>query len=123
MPFYEFACQDCHQEFSLVLSLKERESGRVTCPGCGSVRRMAGIGEGIRQWVNLSLADTMLSLTSLAYLGHIGNDSVMPRRNISQRVGRRRLGADLTPLERHSICSHCGVHRQIEWKQPFNTFP
>ena len=38
MPFYEFACQDCHQEFSLVLSLKERESGGVTCPGCGSVK-------------------------------------------------------------------------------------
>jgi putative FmdB family regulatory protein len=36
MPFYEFACQDCSKQFSLVLSVKERESGRVTCPGCGS---------------------------------------------------------------------------------------
>jgi putative FmdB family regulatory protein len=38
MPFYEFACEDCHKQFSLVLSLKERESGQVTCPGCGSTK-------------------------------------------------------------------------------------
>jgi putative FmdB family regulatory protein len=38
MPFYEFACQDCRKQFSLVLSIKERESGRVTCPECGSTK-------------------------------------------------------------------------------------
>jgi len=36
MPFYEFACEECGKRFSLVLSMKERESRRITCPGCGS---------------------------------------------------------------------------------------
>jgi len=38
MPLYEFACQDCGKQFALRLSLKERESGQVTCPGCGSTK-------------------------------------------------------------------------------------
>ncbi len=34
MPMYEFQCQDCGKEFSLTLSLKEREVGGMECPGC-----------------------------------------------------------------------------------------
>ncbi len=38
MPIYEFQCQDCGKEFSLTLSLKEREAGGMECPGCKSTR-------------------------------------------------------------------------------------
>jgi putative FmdB family regulatory protein len=36
MPFYEFVCEECGEEFALLLSVKEREGGKVTCPACGS---------------------------------------------------------------------------------------
>lgn len=36
MPLYEYKCEDCKKTFSLVLSLKEHESGKVKCPECGS---------------------------------------------------------------------------------------
>ena len=36
VPVYEFACQECRKQFALTLSLKERESGQLTCPECGS---------------------------------------------------------------------------------------
>lgn len=36
MPLYEYKCEDCKKTFSLVLSLKEHESGTVKCPDCGS---------------------------------------------------------------------------------------
>lgn len=36
MPFYEFVCEKCGEEFALVLSVKERTGGKVTCPECGS---------------------------------------------------------------------------------------
>ena len=38
MPIYEFQCQDCGKEFSITLSLKERETGGIECPGCKSKR-------------------------------------------------------------------------------------
>ena len=38
MPIYEFQCQDCRKEFSVTLSLKEREAGEIECPGCKSKR-------------------------------------------------------------------------------------
>jgi len=38
MPVYEFSCEGCGKRFTLVLSMKERESGQVTCPGCGSTK-------------------------------------------------------------------------------------
>jgi len=36
MPFYEFVCEECGEEFTLVLSVKEREGGKAACPKCGS---------------------------------------------------------------------------------------
>jgi len=38
MPSYEFQCQDCGKEFSLTLSLKEREAEGMECPACKSKR-------------------------------------------------------------------------------------
>ena len=35
MPLYEFYCQQCDNEVSVTLTLKEREGGKVTCPRCG----------------------------------------------------------------------------------------
>lgn len=34
MPTYEFYCRDRNQEFTLDLTLKEREAGDFACPKC-----------------------------------------------------------------------------------------
>ena len=36
MPFYEFHCKKCNKPFSVTLTIKEREAGRIACPTCGS---------------------------------------------------------------------------------------
>lgn len=36
MPLYEYICRKCLAQFSEVLTLKERETKRVTCPRCKS---------------------------------------------------------------------------------------
>lgn len=36
MPVYEFRCQECGKEFSVVLTLAEFEKGEVKCSHCGS---------------------------------------------------------------------------------------
>ncbi len=36
MPTYEFACKKCGKEFTLILSMKERETAKITCSACGS---------------------------------------------------------------------------------------
>lgn len=36
MPMYDYKCQDCGKESLLVLTLKQREAGDITCPGCSS---------------------------------------------------------------------------------------
>lgn len=37
MPSYEYLCNDCKKEFSVILSLKEVElKPKVVCPGCRS---------------------------------------------------------------------------------------
>lgn len=36
MPMYEFKCLQCGKEAVLSLSMKDRESGAVACPSCGS---------------------------------------------------------------------------------------
>jgi len=36
MPTYEFLCQKCGKEFSLILSMKERETQKVKCSNCGA---------------------------------------------------------------------------------------
>jgi putative FmdB family regulatory protein len=35
MPHYEFYCETCKKEVALVLSIRERERGEYSCPGCG----------------------------------------------------------------------------------------
>ena len=36
MPVYEFICQKCDKDFTLVLSLSEYEKKDFTCPKCKS---------------------------------------------------------------------------------------
>ena len=36
MPLYEYICNKCHKKFSEVLSIKQRETGKVHCPKCKS---------------------------------------------------------------------------------------
>ena len=36
MPSYEFQCKKCNKSFSVTLTIKEREAGRIACPTCGS---------------------------------------------------------------------------------------
>lgn len=38
VPMYEYKCLDCGKEALLTLSLKEHDSGSVTCPSCKSKR-------------------------------------------------------------------------------------
>jgi putative FmdB family regulatory protein len=35
MPTYEFICQKCGKEFSLIMSLKERDTEKIKCSQCG----------------------------------------------------------------------------------------
>ena len=36
MPTYEYRCDKCGEEFSVILSVSELEAGKVTCPKCKS---------------------------------------------------------------------------------------
>ena len=36
MPVYEFKCQKCNQNFSLVITISEYEKKGFTCPKCKS---------------------------------------------------------------------------------------
>jgi putative FmdB family regulatory protein len=36
MPTYVYQCEKCGEEFTLIMSLKEYETGKVTCPKCNS---------------------------------------------------------------------------------------
>ena len=36
MPMYDYKCSDCGKESLLVLTLREREEGKITCPSCKS---------------------------------------------------------------------------------------
>ncbi|NTW16310.1 MAG: zinc ribbon domain-containing protein [Syntrophaceae bacterium] len=36
MPTYEYLCEACKKEFSLIQSFSEHEKGKVTCPKCKS---------------------------------------------------------------------------------------
>jgi putative FmdB family regulatory protein len=38
MPMYDYKCLDCGKESLVVLTLKEHESSKVTCPKCGSAK-------------------------------------------------------------------------------------
>jgi putative FmdB family regulatory protein len=36
MPTYEFLCPKCQKEFSVTMTMREREDKKPTCPSCGS---------------------------------------------------------------------------------------
>ncbi len=36
MPSYEFLCKQCKKTFTIMLTLREYEKGRVACPKCKS---------------------------------------------------------------------------------------
>jgi putative FmdB family regulatory protein len=36
MPTYEYLCNKCGEEFIRIMSLHEYETGKVSCPKCGS---------------------------------------------------------------------------------------
>jgi len=36
MPTYEYLCGKCGEVFTLILSMREFESGKVACPKCQS---------------------------------------------------------------------------------------
>ena len=36
MPTYEFLCTKCQKEFSVTMTMREREEKKPTCPACGS---------------------------------------------------------------------------------------
>ena len=38
MPTYEYKCKGCNHEFSVIMSISEREEAKVKCPKCKSVR-------------------------------------------------------------------------------------
>jgi putative FmdB family regulatory protein len=38
MPMYDYKCLDCGKESLVILTLKEHESTKVTCPKCGSTK-------------------------------------------------------------------------------------
>lgn len=38
MPIYDYKCQKCGESFSLVMSIKEKETRKVKCTKCKSVK-------------------------------------------------------------------------------------
>ena len=38
MPVYEFQCKKCGKDFSLAMTVGEREAKKVRCPKCKSLR-------------------------------------------------------------------------------------
>ena len=34
MPTYEYRCEDCKHEFTVVMSMAERDRGKIRCPAC-----------------------------------------------------------------------------------------
>lgn len=45
MPTYDYYCEKCENEFSLILSMKEHEKDKVRCPKCKSrkVRQLMSV--------------------------------------------------------------------------------
>jgi len=44
MPHYEFRCDKCRKEVTIMLSIGERERGDYKCPACGSKQLQAQMG-------------------------------------------------------------------------------
>ena len=38
MPTYDFICEKCNKEFTLILTISEYENKKIRCPKCISVR-------------------------------------------------------------------------------------
>ena len=38
MPTYDYGCKKCGKKFSVMMTISERESKRVRCPKCQSLR-------------------------------------------------------------------------------------
>ena len=38
MPHYDYACGDCKERFSKIMTLSEHERGDVKCPKCSSAK-------------------------------------------------------------------------------------
>jgi len=36
MPFYDFKCGKCNEEFEIMAQLSQKENNLITCPICGS---------------------------------------------------------------------------------------
>jgi putative FmdB family regulatory protein len=36
MPVYEYACNECHTSFEVILTMKEHEEQEIICPRCDS---------------------------------------------------------------------------------------
>ena len=39
MPTYEFLCNKCQKDFSVTMTIREREEKKPTCPTCGGSDR------------------------------------------------------------------------------------
>ena len=50
MPTYEYQCQACKREFSLIQSFSEHEKAKVTCPKCK--------GKKVKQVISIFTAKT-----------------------------------------------------------------
>lgn len=50
MPTYEYECEKCKQQFSLVLSIAEHDKKKITCPECKS--------DNVKQIVSLFITQT-----------------------------------------------------------------
>jgi putative FmdB family regulatory protein len=37
MPLYEYICRSCHHKFDQVLTIKEHDTKKLTCPKCQSI--------------------------------------------------------------------------------------
>ena len=46
MPLYEFECKKCEHTFDKVMSIKEMDTIKLTCPECGSssIRKLISSG-------------------------------------------------------------------------------
>ena len=36
MPYYDFLCKDCRNEFNVLASIEDKTECRIPCPECGS---------------------------------------------------------------------------------------
>jgi putative FmdB family regulatory protein len=36
MPTYEFVCEKCGKEFTIIMSMRERETEKIKCSFCGA---------------------------------------------------------------------------------------